>query len=498
MRLPWSYLLAALVAAAAIAPLTVLVSMAGDLSQIFTTQNIDVLSNTALLVLITVMASVLIGVPLAFVTAYVQLPMPGLWFALLASPLAIPSYIGAFTLYAASGSSGEIHQLFGFTLPTLEGLFGASLVMTLYSYPYIMLTTRAALRGLDGNLVNAARTLGLSLPMCLWRIVLPRALPGIAAGCLLVALYTLSDFGTPAMMRFDTFTRVIFIEYNAFGLDQAALLSLQLVLVVGVVLLFESIVKSTPEKVGVGLQLWLKPWQLVSLAAVIAVLLLLAVGVPLGVLLVWFAREGTEGFKLSYAWNSSYGALLAAFVCVLVALPVAHAALKGRFGKLLERITYIGFGIPGIVMGTALVYLGLQVSFLYQSMALLIFAYVLRFLPLAVGAVRTTLASIDASYVKAAKLLGANSGEAFRRITLPLTARGMVAGLSLVFLEAMRELPATLMLGPTGFETLATYLWRVYEAGYFGRAAAPSALLIAISVLGLTAVIIGERRADVA
>ena len=162
----------------------------------------------------------------------------------------------------------------------------------------------------------------------------------------------------------------------------------------------------------------------------------------------------------------------------------------------MERITDLGFGIPGIVMGTALVYVGLQLPFLYQTLGLLVIAYVLRFLPLAVGSIRSTAESLDGSLVKAARVLGASPREAFQRITLPLTMRGIVAGAALVFLEAMRELPATLMLGPTGFETLATYVWRVYEAGYFGRAAIPGLLLIVLSALGLGLMLSGERRPE--
>ena len=142
------------------------------------------------------------------------------------------------------------------------------------------------------------------------------------------------------------------------------------------------------------------------------------------------------------------------------------------------------------------VYVGLQLPALYQTLGLLVMAYVLRFLPLAVGSVRATAENIDSGLVKAARVLGASPREAFTRITLPLTLRGMIAGAALVFLEAMRELPATLMLGPTGFETLATYMWRVYEAGYFGRAAVPGLLLVLLSGVGLVLMLSGERKAQ--
>jgi iron(III) transport system permease protein len=147
-------------------------------------------------------------------------------------------------------------------------------------------------------------------------------------------------------------------------------------------------------------------------------------------------------------------------------------------------------------MGTALVYIGLQLPFIYQTLALLVIAYVLRFLPLAVGSVRSTSESLDGSLVKAARVLGAGRRETFLRVTLPLTRRGIVAGAALVFLESMRELPATLLLAPIGFETLATYLWRVYEAGYFGRAAVPGLLLVLLSALGVLLMLVGERRTE--
>lgn len=495
-RLPLSYLPAFLIALLALLPVGVLLTLVESPEGLFASRNLKLVLNTLSLTGLTVLGSVLIGVPLALLTAYVRLPLGKLWLVLLAAPLALPSYLGAFTFFAAFGPGGEIEQLFGVATPSAEGLVGASVVMALYTYPFVLMTTRSALLSQDASLINAARSLGLGLPGCLWRVVLPRALNGIAAGALLAALYALSDFGTPAIMGLDTFTRVIYVEYNAFGLSQAALFSLQLLAIVGLVLYLESRVAVTRERPGRPLSLWPRRWQVPLVLLSVSPIILLAIVLPLSVFGLWLLREGSAGFDMAYAWNSVKASLLAAAVAAAVAIPVAWAAMGGRLGRLLERVTYLGFGIPGIVMGTALVYLGLKLPYLYQTLTLLVVAYVMRFLPLAVGSIRATAESMDGSLVKAARVLGAGRAEVFRRVTLPLTRRGIIAGAALVFLEAMRELPATILLAPTGFETLATYLWRVYEAGYFGRAAIPGLLLILMSALGLAMMLLGERRAE--
>lgn len=496
---PWptSYIIALIVAIFSLLPVAVLVSLAADGSELFDAYNLEVLTNTLLLMGITAFGAILLGVPLAILLTYVQLPWKKFWLVLLAAPLAMPSYLGAFTFYAAFGYSGELNNLTGIETPPFEGLFGASVIMTLYTYPFVLLSTRAALSSLDASQVYAARTLGMSLFPALWRVALPRIANGIAAGALLASLYALSDFGTPAFMGLDTFTRVIYVEYNAFGLSQAAMLSLQLLVIVALVLYLESRVKGSQEPPGRHLMFWPNVKQ--SLLMILAMLpvVLFAIVLPLAVFSLWLWRDGAGNFEIDYAWNSAQASLLAAIAAVIVALPLAHASIKGKAGKLMERIVFVGFGIPGIVMGTALVYLGLQLPFLYQTLALLVAAYVLRFIPLAVGSIRTAHENLDGTMVNAARLLGASPQEAFRRITLPLTMRGVVAGGALVFLEAMRELPATLLLGPTGYETLATYLWRVYEAGYFGLAAIPGLLLIFISVLALLLMLTGERFNDI-
>lgn len=491
---PKSYPFAFCIALLALCPILVLFGLANDAEGLFDARNLQVLLNTIALMVLTVIGSIIIGVPLALLTAFVQLPFKRLWLITLAAPLALPSYIGAFTLYAAFGPGGEIDNLIGLPTPSMNGLAGSALVMVLYTYPFVLLTTRATLLSQDASLVNAARTLGMSLWQSIWRVVLPRATTGIAAGSLLSALYALSDFGTPAIMNLDTFTRVIYVEYNAFGLSQAAMLSLQLLLVVALVLFLESRVSSSVEKPGRSVTFWPRTWQSICFFFVTSPIVFLSIILPISIFFIWLFRQDLSGFEMSYAWNSSYASFLAALVAVVLALPVAFAALSGKAGRMMERVTYFGFGVPGIVMGTALVYVGLQLSFLYQTLALLVVAYVLRFLPLAVGSIRSTAEGLDPSLIKAARVLGASPSEAFWRVTLPLTTRGIIAGAALVFLEAMRELPATLLLGPIGFETLATYLWRVYEAGYFGRAAIPGLLLVVMSGFGLALMLSGERK----
>ncbi|MEM6301269.1 MAG: iron ABC transporter permease [Pseudomonadota bacterium] len=496
MRLSWSYLFATPIALAAVAPLFILFVLADDYASVFALRNLELLLNTLALAVLSASGAVLIGVPLAFFLAFVSVPLPRFWLALFAAPLAVPSYLGAFTFYAAFGSGGELDSWLGVATPSVTGLWGAALVISLYTYPFVMLTVRAALLNQDANVIEAARTLGLSLRASLFVIVLPRVLPSIAAGALLSALYAISDFGTPAIMNFDTFTRLIYVEYNSYGLAQAALFSLQLLVLVSLVLFLEGRLRVTRENPGRALHVALSKFELTLAVLLFLPILLLAVGVPLSVFFHWFLREGVTSFDPSLAWNSAVASALAALVAMVAAIPVALAARRGSFGRFLERVSFFGFGIPGIVMGTVLVYLGLQLPLLYQTLALLVLAYVMRFFSLAVGSARSSFEKLDGGLTDAALLLGASKLEAFWRVTLPLSVRGVLAGAALVFLEAMRELPATLMLAPTGFETLATYLWRVYEAGYFGRAAVPSLLLVVLSTCGLLVVLLGEKHPD--
>lgn len=472
---------------------------------------VSVTLNTLALVTGVTVASILIGVPLAILTAQTDLPFKRFWTITSALPLVVPSYIGAFAFVSAFGPRGVLADLLSplgiEQIPTIYGLHGAMLVLTLFTYPYVFLTTRASLLSFDGTVVEAARTLNHTRWEAFRRVTLPQIAPGIAAGALLVALYALSDFGTPAIMQYDVFTRMIYNEFGARRLDYASVLSMLLLVMAIGILAVESrlsagrdgaYVSSGSHRPGlIRLGYWKAP-ALLFCGAIASLCLVL----PIGILLQWLLRSGTGysgggfAFEASYAWNSVGLAAAAAAICVVAALPIAYLSARGTSGvsSLPERATYVGYAVPGVVLGLALVYLGLRyVPFLYQSVILLVFAYVIRFLPQAVGATESSILQVDPSYIEAARSLGYHPLSAFRKVVLPLVAPGIAAGAALVFLTTMKELPATLMLRPTGFETFVTYIWLVQGAGYYGQAAVPALVLVGLSGLSMLVIL---RRED--
>ncbi|PGF18012.1 iron ABC transporter permease [Natrinema sp. CBA1119] len=472
-------------------------------------------------------ASICIGVPLAFLTVRTDLPFRRFWTIAVALPLVIPSYLGAFTFISAFGPGGQLANALAplgiESIPPVYGFWGTTLVLTLYTYPYVFITTRASLLSFDQQLVEAARTLGTTRWRAFSRVTLRQLLPGIASGSLLVALYTLSDFGTPSLMRLDVFTRVIFVEYNAFGRETAAMLSLQLLAITAVILSIESRIgdSSRGAYVGTGASsgsdttVSLGAWKAPALAFCTSIVFLCLV-VPLAVLTHWLVRSPSQatrqgvGFQWQFAINSVSVSLAAAVVCAAAAVPVAYLAARhrSRLSELFDRMTYVGYAMPGIVLGLALVFFavyyessvgdlllfGVDVTpTLYQTLPLLIFAYVIRFLPQAVGSTRSSVLRVDRSLTEAARTLGRTPAGAFRRITLPLIAPGVIGGAALVFLTTMKELPATLVLHPTGFETLVTYIWSVRESGYYGFAAVPALVLIVVSGLSMVVILSQEE-----
>jgi iron(III) transport system permease protein len=462
-------------------------------------QIVRVLANTAALALLVPVCTVLIAVPLAFLTTRTDLPGRRVWSVLTAVPLVVPTYIGGFAYVAAFGPRGLLQALLAplgvERLPALYGLPGAVLTLTVFSYPYLLLTVRGALQGLDPGLEEAARGLGSSPAETLRRVTLPQLRPAIAAGSLLVALYALSDFGAVSLLRFDTLTRAIYLQYQG-GFDRtpAAVLALVLVVFTAALLAVESRIRGRAayHRTGAGagrrpLPLPLGAWRVPALAFCTLVVLLGLV-VPLAVMLFWLIRGLGEAEPLRLAvgaaWNSLRVSVIAALVTATAAIPVAVLGVRHRstWTALLERATYLGYALPGMVVALALVFFGVRYAGpLYETLALLVAAYVVRFLPEAVGATRASLLHVSPSVEEAARGLGARPARVLLSITVPLVRPGVAAGAGLVFLTTMKELPATLLLAPAGFTTLATAVWSATAEAFFARAAAPALLLVLLS-----------------
>ena len=456
-------------------------------------------------------ASLTLAVPLAWLTIRADLPFRRFFSVLTMLPLVVPSYVGGFAFVAVLGPTGMLSQwlrpLGVERLPDISGFFGSWLVLTLFTYPYALLNIRASLGGMDPALEEASRSLGHGPMRTFLRVTLPQLRPALAAGALLVALYALSDFGAVSLMRFDSFTRVIYTQYHgSFDRTLAAGLALLLVALTLLILSLESVTRggaryyrttfgaARPQS-PVSLGRW--RWPALSFMGLV---LFLALGVPLLVLLYWLAQGIANGEPVRLVWGAAFNAVyasgLAAVVAAAASLPVAFLAVRfpGRFASLVERSTYSGFALPGIVMALALVFFGVRfVPFLYQTLAMLVVAYVVRFLPEAVGTTKASLLQVSPSLEEAARSLGAGGTRALVSVTWPLIRPGVMAGAILVFLTAMKELPATLILSPTGFDTLATRTWSATSAGLFARAAVPALLLILVSSLPL-ALFIAFRR----
>ncbi len=495
-------LLSAIVAFLVVSPMFWLLwqALSVDLPQAYdlfvTAQTARITFNSIVLMLSVTLFSIVLGVPLAVLTTRTDLPYPRLWTVVAALPLVIPSYIGAITFVSMFGSGGEVDTLFGTTIPRIDGLSGSVFIITLYTYPYVFLTTRAALLSMDSSLVDAARTLNCGPLEAFRRVTLPQIRPGIAAGALLASLYAISDFGTPAFMQANVFTSSIYWEFRGFAVEYAALIALQLIAIVAVVLVIEAGIGRDEDASGgtgrgstVRLGRW--KWPAMSFVSLLGFVTLV---VPVAVFTNWLVRSQGEPipsleFQWEFAFNSVYLALLAALVACVFALPVAYYSgrTNSLVSRVLERATYVGFAVPGIVIGLALVFLGTRSfpSLYREGVWLLVFAYVVRFLPQAVGTVRSSVLQIDDKTIEAARTLNAGPLETFRRVTLPLIMPGVVVGSILVFLTTMKELPVTLMLQPVGMDTLVIIVWEAQRSLAYRYAAIPALLLILISGLSM-------------
>ena len=495
---------AVVVALASLLPIAYLIARSaaagsGLLDIVLEANVLPVFGRTFLLIGLVTSLSLFVAVPVAWLTVKTDIPLRRVLSVASVLPLVIPSFVMATTvieMYSPRGILQGWLSVFGVgRISDIYGLAGATLVLVLMTYPYALLMIRGTLRRMDPSLEEAARAMGYGAVRTFITVTLPLLRPAVAAGSLLIALYTLSDFGGVALLRYQTFTSTIMIQYES-SLDRtvAAVLSLVLVAFAVLLLLGEGFIRgsgayhrSTVGAVRSSHRIDLGKWRWVGFL-IVAFPVLVGLIIPVGVLCHWLVRGLFNDQQLLPllipARNSLYVSLVAALVTVIAALPVTILVVrfKSWLSRLIDRSTYIGFGLPGVVVALSLVFFAINVALpLYQSIWLLVFAYGVLFLPTSVGALRSSLLQVNPRIEEAAQGLGKSQLGVFFSVTVPLVMPGALAGGAMVFLLTMKELPATLILSPIGYRTLSTSIWSASSEAFFAKTAAAALLLILVA-----------------
>ncbi|WP_076263430.1 ABC transporter permease [Intrasporangium flavum] len=440
----------------------------------------ELLGNTVALVTLTGIASTVLGVGAAWLVERTSLPGASFWRIAFVAPLAVPAFVNSFAWSAL--------------VPGLEGLAGAVIVTTLSYFPFVFLPVAALLRSGDRGLEEAARALGLGPWRTFLRVGLAQMRPALLGGVLLVALHLLAEYGALEMLRFPTFTTAILDQFEvAFDSRSGSVLAVVLIALAVTVLTVELLARGRTRhaRVGSGTARRAAPaslgrWTPLALAFA-AALTLLAVGVPAWSLGKWLLRsdEAMEPANLGPTlWSTLALALTAAVVTTVATVPAAWLIARHRtwFAVAVERVTYLAASLPGVVVALALITLTIGFARpLYQTTTVLVLAYVVLFIPRAMVATRAAIAAVPPELGDAARALGDNPVRAFVRVQLPLMLRGTMAGFALVFIAVSTELTATLLLAPTGTQTLATAFWDASASLDYAAAAPYAAALVLLS-----------------
>ena len=464
------------------------------------------LRSTVLTALVTATA-VVVGVAGAWVVSSTEVPGRKAWGVLVPLPLVIPSYVLALSFLAASGPRGTLATVTGWDVPVLDGLPGAWLALTLSTFPFVYLMVLAALRRLDPALEDAARGLGASRWRSFWTITLPQLRPAIGAGALLTALYTLSDFGAVSLMRYAAFTTAIYAQY-AGRIDRtpAAVLSVLLILIALVIIWAEQRTRGraayhTSRPARRRSRQRLSTGERIAALGFLTSVVTLGVVIPVVVLATWAWRGARVGETVTIDWGAVGGSLigssLAAVLAMAAAIPIVVLTVRyrGRAAGWLERTVFVTFSLPHITVALAVVFFAVRyLGPLYQSLTLLVVVYASIFLAQATGATRASMLQVNPSVEEASRSLGKGPLQTLRSVTVPLIRPGLLAGGALVFLTTMKELPATLLLRPTGFDTLAVRIWSAANELFYARAAASALVLLGLSAIPLYFLVLSTKE----
>ncbi|VXC84300.1 Binding-protein-dependent transport systems inner membrane component [Pseudomonas sp. 8Z] len=493
-------------------------------AHLWQTQMARLIGNTLTLVLGVSVGVTLLGVSLAWLTSLCEFPGRRWLDWALMLPFAIPAYVLAFVFVGLLDFAGPVQTLLrewfgsGVRLPRVRSTGGVIIVLVLVFYPYVYLLARTAFLAQGKGLMEAARVLGQTPWQAFWHVALPMARPAIGAGLALAIMETLADFGAVSVFNFDTFTTAIYKTwYSFYSLSSATQLASLLLLAVALVLYGErrarGAARPTNERARGQALYHLRGWKALAASAWCSLVLACAFVIPVLQLLAWFWQRGRFDLDERYAGlilHTLYLGAMAALITVSVALLLAFARRQAPTRAVRAGVAFgnLGYALPGSVLAVAIM---LAFSFLDRelviplssalggagkpllmgSLAALLVAYLIRFLAVAYGPLETSLARIRPSLPEASRSLGVGGLGLFLRVYLPLLLPGTLSAALLVFVDVLKEMPATLLMRPFGWDTLAVRVFEMTSEGEWARASLPALTLVAV---GLLPVILLIRR----
>ena len=478
----------------------------------------DYVANSVLLMLGVGVLTLILGVPAAWYTAVCEFPGRRLFVWALLLPLAFPAYIIAYTYTGLLDYPGPVQTMLrevtgwnhgDYWFFPIRSLGGAIVMLGLVLYPYVYLLTRTAFLERSTRAIEVSRTLGYGVPRSFFQLAIPLARPAIVTGVSLALMETLADYGTVQYFGLSTFTTGIFRAFYGFDdLTAASQLSAALLTFVALLIYLERYSRrkaryDTGGRTTHEHRIQLSGWQAALAWAGCMMPVLLGFIVPALVLLKWAvhdARWDAASF-LGLIWNSFYLAFLAALIAVALALVLGYAkrSANTRPVRLSVDVSGLGYAIPGAIIAVGVIVplawldhrliglvrlvsgedIGLVLS---GTILALLFAYTVRFLAVSLGAVQAGLEKIKPSLDYAARSLGRRPGEVLQQIHVPLLRSTVFTALLIVFVDVLKELPATLILRPFNFNTLAVRAYELASDERLADAAVPSLMIVLVGI----------------
>lgn len=495
-------------------------------SHLLQTQLLQLIGNTLMLVAGVGVGVVVLGVSLAWLTSMCEFPGRRWLDWALMLPFAIPAYVLAFVMIGLLDFSGPVQTLLrdwlgdDFRMASIRSTGGVILVLVLVFYPYVYLLARSAFMAQGRGLMEAARILGQTPWQGFAKIALPMARPAIGAGAALAIMETLADFGAVSVFNYDTFTTAIYKTwYGFFSLQTATQLASVLLLFVFLALFIERRAQGSRRFPGVdrprpgaiyrlrGARAWLASGYCLLVLAIAFI-------IPVIQLVFWLVDGGLAYLDSRY-WSLIRNTLLLGAMAAVLTVSLGILLALARRLQPIKRVrsavavSNLGYALPGSVLAVGIMFAfsWLDNAFLIPlrgwigeeepaplllgSLFALLLAYLIRFMAVAYGPLDTSLARIKPSLPEAAQSLGQSGWAVLRRIYLPLLLPGILSAGLLVFVDVLKEMPATLLMRPFGWDTLAVRIHGLTTEGNWERAALPALTLV---LVGLIPVIVLIRR----